>query len=123
MGKGLNLTAKTPNEKIILGYLEQNVSDVLANKINEGKKTLEQCWKYITNEAKKLAINGCACIEDKTVFGWAIHFFEEDSIKGDKIKEAPLVKTVKADVPKPKEKPKKEIKQEFEQLNLFDLLG
>lgn len=121
----MNITIKatTKNEELILNYLNNNASDMLKEKINTGKKTLQQCWKYITNEAKKLAINGCACIEDKTVFGWAIHFFEEDSIKGDKIKEAPLVKTVKADDPKPKEKPKKEIKQEFEQLNLFDLLG
>ena len=80
----LKLEAKTPNEKIVLDYLNTNVSEMLAEKINVGKKTLSQCWSYIVSEAKKLAQNNCACVEDATVFGWAIHFFEEDSIDGKK---------------------------------------
>ncbi len=40
--------------------------------------------KYACEEARKLADNGVksTCVEDKTVFGWAIHYFEEDSIEG-----------------------------------------
>ena len=77
----LNLEAKNSNQKLVLEYLEANASDVLAEKINTGKKTLAQCWSYITAEAKKQAVGGCACIDDSTVFGWAIHFFEEESIE------------------------------------------
>ena len=80
----LKLEAKTGNEQIILDYLNANASEMLVNKINNGKKTLKQCWTYIVSEAKKLAQNNCACVEDATVFGWAIHFFEEDSIDGKK---------------------------------------
>ena len=40
--------------------------------------------KYACDEARKLAEKGAnsACIDDVTVYGWAIHFFEEDSIEG-----------------------------------------
>ena len=39
---------------------------------------------YATEEAKKLATNSAryACVDDSTVFGWAIHYFKEDSIEG-----------------------------------------
>ena len=77
----LNLTAETQPEQIILAYLEQNASDTLAEKINTGKKTMKQCYAFIKGEAKKQAKNGCAAIEDRVVFGWAVHFFEEDELK------------------------------------------
>lgn len=78
----LNLKASNSNEEIILKYLNENASETLTERINTGDKSLAQCWNYITSEARKRAKNGCACIDDSTVFGWAIHFFEEDSIKG-----------------------------------------
>lgn len=87
----LNLTANDCNEKLVLEYLKNNVTDTLAEKINSGKKTLQGCWKFIVGEAQKKAVSGCACIEDKEVFGWAVHYFEEDSI--EECKTAPAVKT------------------------------
>lgn len=112
----LNLKATTPNEEIILNYLNANASETLAAKINNGKKTLTQCWNYIVSEAKKLAQNNCACVEDKTVFGWAIHFFEEDSIKAEEQKPIPVKTTTTKPTP-PKPQPKAE---EPVQLSLFD---
>ncbi len=92
----LNLEAKNETQKIIKDYLEKNVSDVLADKINNGvriqkdgktlinKKTLEECMEFAIKEAQKLTEKGAraACIQDSVVFGWAIHYFEEDSIEG-----------------------------------------
>lgn len=92
----LNLTANTESEKRILEYLQNNVSETLADKINNGtpfkkdgkallnKKTLADFMKYACDEARKLAEKGAnsACIEDSVVYGWAIHFFEEESIVG-----------------------------------------
>lgn len=127
----LNLTAKGDNEKIILQYLENNVSDVLAEKINSGTKTLADCWKFITECARKQAKDGCACIRDDVVFGWAIHFFEEDSIKPEPPKKEyinqkmPNGDTVRVEAKK-KEKPEPvEEKSELEkaQITLFDLMG
>lgn len=77
----LRLKADTKQQKLILRYLQDNVSEALAERINAGKKTLDDCCKFITGEARKQAIDGCACIEDREVYGWAVHFFEEDGIK------------------------------------------
>ena len=61
----LNLIANTEAEKRIKEYLEQNASEELARKINEGvavekdgkqliqKKTLEGFMSYATEEARK----------------------------------------------------------------------
>ena len=92
----LNLTATTTEEKVLKEYLEQTVSKVLADKINNGfpvekdgkklvsRKTLAGFMKYATDEARKQAAKGatCACLHSDIVFGWAIHYFEEDSILG-----------------------------------------
>ena len=92
----LNLEAKTKEQELVKTYLEENASEVLAEKINRGvriekegktlinKKTLDGFMKYASSEARKLASNGAnsACVEDKVVYGWAVHYFEEDSIEG-----------------------------------------
>ena len=120
----LNLVAKTPNEEIVLNYLKNNVTDILAEKINAGKKTLQGCWNFIVGEARKKSVSNCACIEDREVFGWAVHYFQEDSIS--ECKSAPAVKTAitaeKKPAPKPEEKPKVK-KVEEEQISIFDMFG
>ena len=92
----LNLTPQNKQEELILTYLQNNASESLADKINNGmpfekdghpllnKKTLSDFMKYACEEARKLAEKGAnsACVDDVTVYGWAIHFFEEDSIEG-----------------------------------------
>ena len=115
------LIAKDNNQKIVLDYLKKNASESLREKISNGTKTLAQCWAYITGEAKKQAQNGCAVIDDQTVFGWAIHFFEEDSIVPGKIKETIVAKAVKVEPsqPKKKVKEKKEQTEIMEQLSFF----
>lgn len=115
----LKLDAKTHYEKLIKDYLESNSSEELANKINNGNKTLKGCWNYITNEARKKATDNCACIEDKEVYGWAVHYFEEDSIKENEIKPIPVkTKTTEKSTPV-KEKPI--LVEGLQQLSLFDV--
>lgn len=48
------------------------------------KKTLDGFFRYATEEARKLVAQNarCACVLDRVVFGWAIHYFEEDEIEG-----------------------------------------
>ena len=134
----LNLETKTPTEQKVKAYLEQNASEVLARKINEGvkivkdgktllnKKTLAGFLKFACDEAKKQAEKGTqsACIDDAIVYGWAVHFFEEDSIEGTLYNEdgtvykAPVSKTAplptKYEPPKPKPQP---------QMSLFDMMA
>lgn len=92
----LNLEAKDKSQERIKAYLESNASEILAGKINNGvtvekdgkplinKKDLDGFMKYACDEARKQAAKGAnsACIEDDVVYGWAIHYFEEDSIEG-----------------------------------------
>ena len=135
----LDLTAKGKPQELILAYLQKNASEVLAEKINHGvritkdgkslinKKTLDGFMTFANSEAKKLAEKGAnsACVEDSVVYGWAIHYFEEDSIKGTLYNEdgteykppKPDIKTtaapVKVEPPKPKQ----------QQGSLFDMLA
>ena len=135
----LNLQATTKEEQKVKAYLEANASEVLAEKINNGvkiqkdgktllnKKTLAGFLKFACDEAKKQAEKGAssACIDDDTVYGWAVHYFEEDSIEGTLYNEdgteykAPMPKVtakapaVKSVPPKPQPKP---------QMSMFDLL-
>lgn len=92
----LNLTANGQEQTKILDYLQENASDTLADKINNGvfilkdgkrllnKKDLNGFMQYACDEAKKLAEKGAkyACVMDDVVYGWAIHYFEEESIEG-----------------------------------------
>ena len=87
----LNLVAENDCQQAIKDYLEQNVSAVLAEKINNGvkiekdgkpfinKKTLTQFWAYATKKAQEMKTGYVA---NETVYGWAIHYFEESDIIG-----------------------------------------
>lgn len=59
---------------------------------------LDDCWNYITDNAKKMAVNGCACIEDATVFKWARDFFF-DVLEDVKPVEQPKKEEVKKPAP------------------------
>ena len=132
----LNLEAKSKEQELVKAYLEENASETLAEKINNGtpfekhgktfinKKTLDGFMKYASDEARKLASKGAnsACVEDKVVYGWAVHYFEEDSIEGtlfnaDGTKYKPAPKTTPAKVKKVEPK-----KPEQRQPTLFDFM-
>ncbi len=132
----LNLETKTKEQELVKAYLEENASATLAEKINNGtpfekdektlinKKTLDSFMKYASDEARKLASKGAnsACVEDKVVYGWAIHYFEEDSIEGtlfnaDGTEYKPTPKPTPAQVRKVEAK-----KPEQRQPSLFDFM-
>ena len=71
-----------------------------AERYKDEKKSIEECAKYIMQEARKQAKNGCAAIEDAVVYGWAVHYYQEENIKVDS---APKAKVVAPKVEKPKE--------------------
>ena len=87
----LNLVAENDCQQAIKDYLEQNVSAVLAEKINNGvkiekdgkpfinKKTLSQFWAYASKKATEMKTG---YVKNETVYGWAIHYFEENDIVG-----------------------------------------
>ena len=134
----LNLEANTKEQQRIKAYLEENASDILAGKINNGvlikkdgkillnRKTMDGFMSFATEEARKQAEKGAryAMVEDDVVFGWAVHYFEEDSIEGTLYNEdgseyKPQPKaTAKAPVVKAQPKP-----QPKPQISMFDLMG
>lgn len=132
----LNLETKSKEQELIKAYLEENASETLAEKINNGtpfekdgktfinKKTLDGFMKYASSEARKLASKGAnsACVEDKVVYGWAVHYFEEESIEGtlyneDGTEYKPAPKPMPAQVRKVEPK-----KPEQRQPTLFDFM-
>lgn len=134
----LNLTANGKPQELILAYLQENVSDVLAEKINNGvyiekdgkrllsKKDLDGFMRFASDEAKKLAEKNAksACVEDNIVYGWAIHYFEENAIEGtlyneDGTEYKPVAKTVTKTEVKKAEKPKPMTRQ----ASLFDMIA
>lgn len=140
----LNLTAKGTEQELIKKYLEENASETLADKINNGvriekdgktlinKKTLDGFMKYATDEARKQAEKGAsaACVRSDVVFSWAIHYFEEESIVGKLYNEdGSEYKAPKPEVKKTTTTPTTTYtpsvvkKPESEQLSLFDFSG
>ena len=132
----LNLEATSREQEIVKAYLEENASETLAEKINNGtpvekdgkrlinRKTLDGFMRYACDEARKLAAKGAnsACVEEKVVYGGAIHYFEEDSIEGtlfnaDGTEYKPAPKTTPAKVKKVEPK-----KPEQRQPTLFDFM-
>lgn len=124
------LTAANEQEKLILDYIENNASEMLVEKINTGKKTMTDCFNYIVSEAKHKAVKGCAMIADSEVFGWAMHYFEEDSIKPvtapvvkAEVKTAPVKETKKPEVKKQEKKADDLDECTKNQISMFDLFG
>lgn len=143
----LNLKANTPEEQIVLKHLIPQVSDILAEKINNGvriqkdgktlinKKDLTTFMQYAMEEAKKqIAENQrkgaqAVCVQGDDIMNWAIHYFEEDSIEGKLYNEygteyqppKPVKKKTSSTTPAiPYTPPKPAPKP---QLNIFDMLA
>ncbi len=121
----IRLETKNKEQELLKAYLEANASKELADKINNGvkivkdgktlinKKTLDTFMSYATEEARKQAEQGakCAMVEDNVVFGWLIHYFQEDEIIGTLYNEdgTEYEATVKKPEAKAEPKPKSNI--------------
>lgn len=115
-------------EKIIKDYVEKFAQGdaVFASKYEKSGKDIEGCCRYIKSEARKQAQNGCAAIKDDEVFGWAVHFFDEemtapkDSPRAE-VKVAPTADMPKTAVSMANQKPKaKKGSDDGLMMSLFD---
>ena len=136
------LETKNQQQEKLKAYLEQNASETLADKINNGvkivkdgktllnKKTLDGFMDFALEEARKQAEKGArgAMVEDEVVYGWLIHYFEEETIEGilyneDGTEYKPTVKKkeTKQNVVTPVAPPKKvETKKDSGVISMFD---
>ncbi len=129
--EGLNriraLAAEVKNKPLlkVIDYLLIR-EDMNEKYLNE-EKTLKGMVSYIRSEARKLAEDGVAMIEDSTVYNWAIHYFDESNedlkvstvpVKEEKIEVKK--ESTKAVVKVQKEKTKNKEWIPEGQLSLFD---
>lgn len=99
-------------EEIIQKYLAQRAltDDSVARNLKKSGKSIKGCCDYIKKKAREAAKNNCAFIQDDVVFGWAVHYFDEDNLAEDK-KPVPAVKVIA--------KPETVTKQKYVQCDLF----
>lgn len=127
----------TQFENTIKNYLDGRAKEdsLFAEAYKKANKSIKECCKYIYSQARKLAKGSNSVgIDDATVYGWAVHYYDEDDIKVDKVQErmevvAPVAiqKPVKEEKPVQQKAVRKKTKQELQkifesrQLSLFDM--
>ncbi len=107
----------------------------IKDNLNKENKSLEEMNKYIMSEVYKMYTkkkgkkNGGIGIEDEDVYNMAVHYYDEDDIKIDEIKDA-TVKSSNKEVSKTKntntsilKKAKKKDKVSSNQLSMLEMLG
>lgn len=112
---------ESPFEAIIRGYLETMAAqdEAFARTFAKPNKSVAECCKYIKGEAQKLKDGNVAIVEDATVYGWAVHYYDEDDIV---VEAAPKAKVVTPAAQKPEPKKVEPEKPKERQLSIFDFL-
>lgn len=92
-----------PYEVAILEEMKRRATtdELLAKGLESADKTIAECFRYVTAQARKEAVGNCAMIEDNKAYGWAVHYYIEPKEVIDKelapktAKKAPNEKTMK----------------------------
>lgn len=94
-------------EEIIKAYLEQRAltDESVARNLQKENKSIKGCCEYITKMARKQIKGNAGMIEDDVVYGWAVHYYDEDSLPEDK-KPTPKAKVVTPEPLPTREPPK-----------------
>ena len=111
-------------ENAIKNYLDKRAESdrLFAVSYKKENKSIQECCKYIYSQAKKLLAKGgnAVGVDDDTVYGWAVHYYDEDDIKVENVKRiVETVAPVKASVKLEKTVEQKPIRKKTKQ-NLFD---
>lgn len=120
----------TTFETTIQTYLENRAKtdSLFAETFKKANKSIKGCCSYIYSKDRKLASGGNVVgVDEATVYNWAVHYYDEDDIKVDKVYErvevvAPASEPAKAEQPKPQLKPQPKRKRGDDnslQLSLF----
>ena len=73
-------------ETTIQAYLDNRAKtdSLFAETYKKANKSIKECCKYIYSKARELAKGSNSVgIDDATVYGWAVHYYDEDDIKVD----------------------------------------
>lgn len=81
MSKSMN-----PVKQAIKTYLDNRAKtdELFAVAYAKPNKNIDECFDYIVGEAKKQGGNA-VYVSDEVVFGWAVHYYDEDDIKINKL--------------------------------------
>lgn len=120
----------TTFETTIQTYLENRAKtdSLFAETFKKANKSIKGCCSYIYSKARKLASGGNVVgVDEATVYGWAVHYYDEDDIKVDKVQEcvevvASPAESAKVEQSKPQLKPqikRKRVENNSLQLSLF----
>jgi len=122
------LISKNKQCQIVCNYLKElcNNDEYLRNAILEKENnSVDGMWNYIKGKAKKEAINGCACIEDNTVFSWARDYWldVEDTKQEEPVHNDVVEKTERIVAKHEKQRTKEENDKKFNSYYESDLFG
>lgn len=89
-------------ESTIKSYLDKRSEEdnLFAKAYAKAGKTIKECCNYIVRQAKKMQQNGCAVVADDIVFGWAVHYYDEDNVEVD-IEDSEQVEIRASELPAP----------------------
>lgn len=104
-------------KQAIKSYLDNRAKtdELFAASYAKPNKSIDECFDYILSEAKKMG--NAVYLSDDVVFGWAVHYYDEDDIKVKKLSANTKV-SVKTSVDlteEDKEKAKEEALQQYKQ--------
>lgn len=87
----------------IKAYLDKRAEEdsLFAPKYANSKKSINECCNYIMGEARKRG--NAVAISDEEVFGLAVHYYDEDKIKINKLSAGHSVAVSSSPAPKPVE--------------------
>ena len=89
---------KSAKERI-KDYLDERASkdELFAKSYVKTNKNIDECYYYIVGEARKQCKDSdSVCISDDVVYGWAVHYYDEDNIKVGRSTESTESKESKA---------------------------
>lgn len=124
--------------RAIFTHIQSVCDDEYDNLLNQTHKSFRRMWTFVKDKAKERAIDGCAFVDDATVFGWIDEYVGLDDkaeVEAEKKQAEEKAKKVEPkkkgtsgkNVYKEIEKVQAEIKERHEiedadQVSIFDLM-
>lgn len=73
-------------KQAIKNYLDERAKtdELFAKAYAKPNKSIDECFNYIVGEARKQG-GSAVYVSDEVVFGWAVHYYDEDDIKVSKL--------------------------------------
>lgn len=113
-----------PVKLAIKNYLDERAKndELFAQNYAKPNKSIDECLDYILGEAHKMG-GSAVCVSDDVVFGWAVHYYDEDFIEISKLPKVTKVSTkVKVELTEEdKEKAREQAIKEYKQQCVADM--